>query len=92
MNGFWLKDRSWEKQQLFKLENGCIVTVESNISIQKEFIKRIDDDQGYWVASSGKETLPERFNWIYQWEELVYPNNPSAGTWFVPKFEKIFNE
>jgi hypothetical protein len=76
MTGRIIKRECWEKQHFFRLENGVKVCIEWN-QHYGEFIKRLDDKDGYWVASNGLQTLPERFHFVLEWKDehnLIRPN------------------
>ena len=85
MTGKYLSNRSWEKQQLYRLDNGMVVTVEWN-QCYGEFVKRIDDPEGYWCASSGTDAMPERFHFLLDWQEVVVKSCDQKL--IRPKFEK----
>lgn len=88
MNGKFCERNSWEKQKVFRLDNGCFVTLEYN-SHYGEFISRIDDDKGYWHCSDGLEKLPERFCWILTWAESYNSNIPEKKL-LIPKFNRNY--
>lgn len=88
MNGIFSSQKSSETQSVFTLENGCSVTIEYNQSYG-EFVKRIDDKDGYWCASSGIAQLPGRFGWAMAWavpKRKAYPDDK----WIVPQFNKTY--
>lgn len=88
MNGKYLSRESWEKQKLFKLDNGCKVTIEYN-SHYGEFVARIDDELGYWHCSDNLSKLPPRFAWALEWAVPIRENFPEEK-WIVPKFNRVY--
>ena len=66
MNGQYIPKESWEKQQVFLLDNGWKATIEFH-QTYGEFIKRLDFPKGqafpngtsYWITSYGRSTLPK---------------------------------
>jgi len=78
---------SWEKQTIWNLEDGTKLTEEWN-QCYGPFVKRLDDEQGSWHASSGLP-LPERWAYMNAWRE---GGNGYSGTHKLirPNFEKEF--
>ena len=64
MMGVYLKDRSWEKQRLYELENGYIITVETGA--YGCMISNIQNKKGIilYHSSDGMEAAPD---WIKPW-------------------------
>lgn len=75
---------SWEKQTIWRLGKTKI-TEEWN-QCYGQFIKRLDDKDGSWDASSGKP-LPERWAYMNAWRE----GGDGPGQSLIrPNFEKVF--
>lgn len=82
--------QSWEKQSVWKLENGWIATVEYN-TIYGGMISRLEAPNGellatgkaYWHCSDGLSTLPD---FARLWVETVVQ---SSNTQLVrPRFDR----
>jgi hypothetical protein len=86
MNGKRNNRLSWEKQTYFDLDNGVRVCVE--YGFYGEFIKSAEDKEGVWYANKGQDTLPERFKFLLEWNEVVVKS--CNDKLIRPKFEKIF--
>jgi hypothetical protein len=90
------KRQSWEKQSVYKLDNGWTATLE--YSHYGEMVSRLDSPKGeivsyknapqgkaYWHCSDGHTDLPD---FARPWIKIVVP---SAGTEIVcPGFEKDY--
>ena len=75
MKGKYNTRQSWEKQSVYKLDNGWTATLEYNMSYG-EFISRLDAPKGhllgngkpYWHCSDGLAHLPD---FAQGWREVV---------------------
>lgn len=57
--------RSWEKQQVWKLDNGFRATVEHSTHYGDMVVRLDFPDGGYWQCSGGDACLPGfAFNWV----------------------------
>lgn len=97
MIGKFDKRQSWEKQQVFKLDNGWTATVEYSVHYG-EMVSRLDSPKGeivshknatkgkaYWHCSDGLDDLPD---FAQSWREVVVM---SAQTEIIrPRFEKEY--
>lgn len=88
MKAQFLSKQSWEKQQLYKLDNGCVVTVE--FGHYGESISRIEDNLGYWHCSDGWKTIPERFSFAKSWCEPYLSHSQDVFRLIRPRFEKVY--
>lgn len=68
------KERSWEKQSFFDLENDCSIRVEYN-PFYGPLVTAIADFEGEWFACNGLESLPERFAFARAWIEPITPGH-----------------
>lgn len=85
MTGKYNKRQSWEKQTVYKLENGAKVTLEYN-QHYGEYVSRIDLPNGdRWHCSNGNKDLPE---FAQGWVEVVHAlSNLSLVR---PKFDRVY--
>lgn len=88
LNGKHNKEESWEKQNVYDLDNGYRVTVEYN-QHYGDMVSRIDapDETYYWHCSNGKDGLPE---FAREWIKPVAP-----GHWMTlvrPLFNKVYGD
>jgi len=93
MQGRFNRDESWEKQSVFLLDNGWMVTVEN--SYYGEIVARLDKDGKYWHCSNGIENtggisvntvpLPEfARSWVNGGDHC------SSKNLVRPNFEKVY--
>jgi hypothetical protein len=86
MNGIYLKDKSWEKQSYYKLDNGYTVRVEYN-SCYGGVVAAIElNDEIIYHCSNGLKTAP---TWIKEWIEPIAENHWQKL--IRPRFTMIYN-
>lgn len=84
MNGIYLKDKSWEKQSYYKLDNGYTVRLEDSFYGNMVAAIELNDDIIYH-CSNGLDSAPD---WIKDWIEPI-----SEGHWqklIRPRFTMIY--
>ena len=85
MNGLYLKDRSWEKQSYYKLENGYTARIED--SYYGPIVAAIESDNSIiYHCSNGVDSAPD---WVKDWIKPI-----TQGHWqktIRPCFTMIYN-
>ena len=87
MKGTYIKDRSWEKQRYYRLDNGCVICTESMWD-GRDHVKSIESGSDVWYACNGIETLPKSFEWALEWVRPI-----AEGHWqkvMFPSFECVW--
>lgn len=85
MNGKFDSKQSWEKQQVFKLENGYTAIVSWNNSYGELVTCLTHPKLGTWHACNGLAELPQ---FAHAWLKCI---NPTCGCQIVqPKFEREY--
>lgn len=89
MKGTFIKERSWEKQRYFRLDNGFTICTES-MHDGRERVARIEHGSEVWCACNGRETLPKSFEWALAWVKPI-----AEGHWqtvMFPDFECVWED
>ena len=89
MKGTFIKERSWEKQRYYRLDNGFTICTES-MHDGRERVAKIEHCSGVWYACNGIYTLPKSFKWALAWVKPI-----SEGHWqkvMFPDFECVWKE
>jgi len=77
---------SWEKSQVFDLDNGARVYIEVDTHhTYGDMISCIEFNNNVWHCHNGLKDLPKFAN---DWKEKVTPN--SSSTLVRPRFEKVW--
>ena len=86
MQGKYLKDRSWEKQSFYKLDNGFIVRIEFNQFYGDMVAAVLEDDEIIWHCSDSHKTAPL---WIRNWTRVIHKKSNTKS--IKPLFERIYS-
>lgn len=74
IKAIYVERLSWTHRKWYSLENGCLISVAWS-EHYGSFVNFVEDATGFWRASDGINTLPERFKWILEWEKPIAPGH-----------------